>query len=147
MAWTQDLFDPTPTPEEVAAQLRRVLASPEFSRAARMRDLLRFVVGRVLEGREDLLTSPVLAAQVFQRREFNPETDSIVRTEASRLRHRLHAYYSKTGRRDRVVILLGRGDYLPVFRLREVPASRGRIIAAVIAGMTLAAIAVYYMFR
>jgi hypothetical protein len=120
MAWTQDLFDPTPTPTEVEAQLQRVLASPEFVRAARMRELLRFIVSRILEGREDQLTSPILAAQVFQRQDFNPETDSIVRTEASRLRHRLHQYYSGSGRRDRVVILLGRGDYLPVFRVRAV---------------------------
>lgn len=131
MAWTQDLFDPTPSPEEVRAQLERVLQSPEFARAARMKGLLEFIVMRVLEGREDQLTSTVIAAQVFQRQTFNPETDSVVRTEASRLRQRLHEYYSNSGRRERVVIMLGKGDYLPVFRVREVPTRRWWIAVAV----------------
>ena len=67
MAWTQDLFDPTPSPEEVRTQLGRVLQSPEFARAVRMKGLLEFIVMRVLEGREDQLTSTIIAAQVFQR--------------------------------------------------------------------------------
>ena len=64
MAWTQDLFDPTPSPEQVRAQLARVLQSPEFARTTRMKGLLEFIVLRVLEGREDQLTSTVIAAQV-----------------------------------------------------------------------------------
>jgi hypothetical protein len=138
MAWTQDLFDPTPSPEEVRAQLARVLQSPEFARTTRMKGLLEFIVMRVLEGREDQLTSTVIAAQVFERTTFNPETDSIVRTEASRLRQRLHEYYSRSGKRERVVIMLGKGDYLPVFRVREVPMRRWWVIALGIAVLGLA---------
>ncbi len=130
MAWTQDLFDPTPSPEEVRAQLARVLQSPEFARTTRMKGLLEFIVMRVLEGREDQLISTVIAAQVFQRETFNPETDSIVRTEASRLRQRLHEYYSHSGKHERVVIMLGKGDYLPVFRVREVPMRRWWVVTA-----------------
>ena len=130
MAWTQDLFDPTPSPEEVRAQLARVLQSPEFARTTRMKGLLEFIVMRVLEGREDQLTPTIIAAQVFERQTFNPETDSIVRTEASRLRQRLHEYYARSGKRERVVIMLGKGDYLPVFRVREIPARRWWLIAA-----------------
>lgn len=132
MAWTQDLFDPTPSPDEVRVQLGRILQSPEFARTTRMRGLLEFIVTRVLDGREDQLTSIIIAAQVFQRQEFNPETDSIVRTEASRLRQRLHEYYSRSGRRERVVIMLGKGDYLPVFRVREVPTRRWWVVAAAV---------------
>ena len=132
MAWTQDLFDPTPSPEEVRTQLARVLQSTEFARTTRLKGLLEFIVTCVLEGREDQLTSSKIAAQVFQRESFNPETDSIVRTEASRLRQRLHEYYSHSGRRERVVIMLGKGDYLPVFRLRDVPMRWRRYVAIVV---------------
>jgi len=146
MAWTQDLFDPTPSPEQVRAQLGRVLQSPEFARTTRMKGLLEFIVMRVLEGREDQLTSTIIAAQVFERQVFNPETDSIVRTEASRLRQRLHEYYSRSGRRERVVIMLGKGDYLPVFRVREVPARRWWVIAAVVLVLTAGMITGYLLF-
>ena len=146
MAWTQDLFDPTPSPEEVRAQLVRVLQSPEFARTTRMKGLLEFIVLRVLEGREDQLTSTIIAAQVFQRETFNPETDSIVRTEASRLRQRLHEYYSRSGKRERVVIMLGKGDYLPVFRVREVATRRWWIIAAGFLVLTLIAAATLLLY-
>ena len=141
MAWTQDLFDPTPSPEAVRAQLERVLQSPEFARTTRLKALLEFIVMRVLEGREDQLTSTTIAAQVFERQTFNPETDSIVRTEASRLRQRLHEYYSHSGKRERVVIMLGKGDYLPVFRLREVRSRWPWVVAGGIAilGLVVAA--------
>ncbi len=147
MAWTQDLFDPTPSPEEVRAQLARVLQSPEFARTTRMKGLLEFIVLRVLEGREDQLTSTIIAAQVFERQVFNPETDSIVRTEASRLRQRLHEYYSRSGRRERVVIMLGKGDYLPVFRVREVPGKRQWIVAAVVLALILIMLVGYFLLQ
>jgi hypothetical protein len=116
MAWPLDLFDPTPSPDEVRLQLARILASAEFSRAARLRDFLQHAVSCVLEGREDRLDSYAIAEAVFGRGgAFDPETDSIVRTEAARLRERLDRYYENSGRRDRVRISLNRGDYLPVF--------------------------------
>jgi hypothetical protein len=116
MAWPLDLFDPTPSPDEVRLQLARILASAEFSRATRLRDFLQHAVSCVLEGREDRLDSYAIAETVFGRRgAFDPETDSIVRTEAARLRERLDRYYENSGCRDRVRISLNRGDYLPVF--------------------------------
>lgn len=130
MAWPLDLFSPTPTPEEVRGQLDRVLASPEFARAARLRELLVFIVTQRIEGREDRLTEYAIAEAVFQRGAgFNPETDSIVRTEAARLRARLDEYYERSGRRDRVRIGIGRGDYLPVFLIQD----RGNILQRVLA--------------
>lgn len=120
MAWPLDLFNPTPSPEEVKGQLGRILASPEFARATRLRELLEFVVNQTLEGRADRLAGHAIAEAVFHRgKSFDPETDSIVRTEAARLRSRLQEYYGNSGRRDRVHILLNRGEYLPVFLIRE----------------------------
>lgn len=151
MAWPLDLFDPTPSPEEVRAQLARILGSADFSRAARLRDLLQYAVQCVLDGREDRLDSHLIAGAVFGRAgRFDPETDSIVRTEAARLRDRLDRYYEAAGRGDRVRISLNRGDYLPVFQIqpprtpwrRVLNALRGR---AGITALAVAAAAVLYM--
>jgi hypothetical protein len=119
MAWPLDLFDPTPSPDEVRSQLARILGSAEFSRATRLRDLLQYAVNCVLDGREERLDSHAIAEAVFGRRgAFDPEANSIVRTEAARLRDRLDRYYENTGRDDRVRISLNRGDYLPVFQVQ-----------------------------
>lgn len=125
MAWPLDLFNPAPSPEEVQHQLHRILDSPEFARAARLKELLEFVVGHSLEGRMDRLTGNAIAAEVFQRgSSYDPDTDSIVRTEAARLRSRLEEYYLRTGRHDRVRIMLNRRDYLPVFVIRDTGIAR-----------------------
>jgi len=49
--------------------------------------------------------------------------DSIVRTEACRLRGRLAEYYVAEGKDDEIVIELPKGGYTPAFRLRD-PTSR-----------------------
>jgi hypothetical protein len=156
MAWPLDLFDPTPSPDEVRSQLARILGSSEFSRATRLRDLLQYAVNCVLEGREDRLDSYAIAESVFGRHgTFDPETDSIVRTEAARLRDRLDEYYGNTGRNDRVRISLNRGDYLPVFQVQPPGAAWRRVLLAlhrrlwlaVLAATAAAGIALYWMLN
>ena len=156
MAWPLDLFDPTPSPDEVRAQLARILDSAEFSRAARLRGLLQYAVQCVLDGREDRLDSYAIAEAVFGRGgAFDPETDSIVRTEAARLRDRLDRYYEATGHRDHVRISLSRGDYLPVFRVqapgtwwaRAVSVLRRRPWLAAVAAAALGAGLIYVILN
>ena len=87
-------------PEVVQKQLQRVLASPGFARNERMSRFLRFVVEQQLEGRDSELKESVIGIEVFGRRPgFDPQQDSIVRSEAARLRARLAEYYA--GRRQR----------------------------------------------
>jgi TolB-like protein len=50
---------------------------------------------------------------------FDPRQDSVVRTEAARLRVRLSQYYAGEGTGDPVVIELPKGGYTPVFRQPE----------------------------
>jgi TolB-like protein/Flp pilus assembly protein TadD len=110
-------------------QLDRVLASPNFSRNDRMSRFLRFLAERHLEGNDSHLKQSVIAVEVFGRKaDHDPSHDSIVRTEAGRLRGRLAEYYLNEGRDDPVVIELPKGRYTPVFRRREErePAPRGR---------------------
>ena len=49
---------------------------------------------------------------------FDPQTDPIVRVEATRLRRALAQYYAGEGSGDAMTIDLPRGCYVPAFQLR-----------------------------
>jgi len=107
--------------ESVRRQLERVLAGPGFVRNERMSRFLRFLVEGHLEGSDTQLKESVIAVEVFGRRpDYDPSQDSIVRTEASRLRARLAEYYVGEGKDDGIAIELPRGGYTPAFRFRNV---------------------------
>src|SRR6185436_4894321 len=96
--------------EVARRQLERVLASSGFVRNERLSSFLRFVVERHLEGRDSEIKESVIAVEVFGRRaDYDPKLDSIVRTEAGRLRARLTEYYAGDGRQDPFVIDIPKG--------------------------------------
>ena len=109
--------------EATRRQLERVLSSPGFLRNERMSRFLRFLAERHLDGQDNQLKESVIAVEVFGRKpDHDPLQDSIVRTEAGRLRGRLAEYYVDEGKDDAIVIELPKGGYTPAFRLRN-PAS------------------------
>jgi adenylate cyclase len=109
-----------PSPDEVRAQMRRILADPTLQASPARRDLLRFVVEETLAGRADRLKGFTIALAVFGRKDdFDPQTDPVVRVEARRLRRDLDSYYVAAGRRDPVVISIPRGGYVPHFEWRD----------------------------
>jgi len=142
----------------VKRQLERVVASLGFARNERLARFLRFVVERHLEGRDDEIKESVLAIEVFGRAtDHDPKQDSIVRTEASRLRARLSEYYLGDGKNDPLVIELPKGGYVPVFRgvggeesalapLSKTPLSRKAWLLAGFAAAVIAA-AVFLSWR
>jgi hypothetical protein len=109
--------------EATRRQLERILASPGFLRNERMSRFLRFLAEQQMEGNGGQLKESVIAVEVFGRKpDHDPAQDSIVRTEAGRLRGRLAEYYVGEGKDDAVVIELPKGGYTPAFRFRD-PAS------------------------
>ena len=105
-----------PSGDEVIAQLDRILSNPEFAQSARAKRFLKFVVDQTLAGRAKTLKEYAIALDVFERDEsFDPQTSSIVRVEASRLRDKLEKYNALDGRDDPVHIGLPAGSYVPVF--------------------------------
>lgn len=109
-----------PDPRSVRAQLRRILASPEFAASDRMCRFLRLAVTETLEGRSDDLKEYRFGVEVFDRQpSFDPGADPIVRVEARRLRAKLAKYYGSAGRYDDIVVELPKGGYVPSFRRRE----------------------------
>lgn len=109
-------------PVAIRAELARVLASAGFAHNERLSRFLRFVVERHLEGRDDEIKESVIGVEVFNRRgDFDPRQDSVVRTEAARLRSRLGEYYAGLGRNSTLRIEVPKGGYTPVFSLVPPP--------------------------
>ncbi len=103
-------------PDAILAQLDRILSNPEFAQSERLQKFLRFIVTETLAGRAETLKEFTIALDVFERDDsFDPQTNSIVRVEASRLRAKLVKYNGIEGRNDPIHIRLPTGHYIPVF--------------------------------
>ena len=108
--------------DEVGIALERILANDKFAQSDRMGKFLRYIVGETLAGRSDRLKEYPIAIEAFERDEsFDPQTSSLVRVEAGRLRTKLHEYYAGDGADDPVIIDLPRGGYVPTFAHQQAP--------------------------
>jgi len=115
--------DAMATPDEVRAQIERILRSQTLSGSDQLKRLLRLVVERTLSGQPELLKEYNLGLDVFQRPpDYDPKVDPIVRVQAGRLRSKLGEYYATEGAHDLVVIQIPKGAYAPVFGARNVAA-------------------------
>ncbi len=109
-----------PSPDQVRAQVDKMLASRVFARSERLCRFLRFCVEQTLDEKSDQLKEQLVGVEVFDRKgDYDPRTDPIVRVEARRLRSKLKAYYTSSGRPDCVLIELPKGAYVPSFRMRN----------------------------
>ena len=74
---------------------------------------------RHLERKDSELKESVIAIEVFGRKPgYDPKQDSIVRSEAARLRSR-RSSSTGPGQSDAIVIELPKGGYIPVFRIAD----------------------------
>ena len=108
--------------EEAREAIDRILSSAPFSRSGRLREFIRFTVEAALAGAADRVKESTIAIDVYGREagSYDPKADSIVRTEARRLRSKLDQYYAAEGRDDVVVLAYPKGSYVPSFSYREV---------------------------
>ena len=101
----------------IREELARVLESPIFAQSERLGRFLRFAVEHAISGSEDGLKEYVIGTEVYDRRPpYHPSQDSIVRTEARRLRTKLKEYYESEGKDNPIFIYFRPGSYIPVFR-------------------------------
>jgi tetratricopeptide (TPR) repeat protein len=123
-------------PDEVRAQLDRIITSPEFRVPERLRNFLRYVVETTLAGHAEQIKAYTIALEVFERDEtFDAHADPVVRIEAGRLRRALERYYFIVGQLDPIQIEIPKGGYVPIFTRRTVPVAEvttqpGEITAA-----------------
>ncbi len=100
--------------------VERVASSRHISRSARLRDLLLYLAGRVLDGGAEEIHEQEVGCQVFGRHEgYDTAADNIVRVHASMLRKRLEQYFAAEGADEPYFIDLPKGNYALVFRERE----------------------------
>jgi tetratricopeptide (TPR) repeat protein len=106
----------------VRTELREVIGSRTFAQGTRLARFLRFVVENRLSGETERLKETVIGIEVYDRSpDYDPRIDSIVRTEARRLRKKLQEYYETEGRHSRVIITIPTGGYVPRIEFRSQP--------------------------
>jgi hypothetical protein len=123
--------------EAIREQLSRIVESAIFTQSERLSRFLRFTVETTLAGGADQLKEYLIGTEVYDRKPpYHPNVDSIVRSEARRLRSKLKDYYESYGKADLVFIYYRIGSYVPVFRRqRSIPAIRvaaGRALSEVL---------------
>lgn len=112
--------DPERYRSEVQSALARILADDEFLKSVQPAQFLKFVVEETLEGRGDRLKGYTIAVSALgQRSDFDPQSNSLVRVQACRLRKMLEQYYRGPGSQDSVRIVLSSGSYKPRFEGRS----------------------------
>ena len=102
--------------EAILRELKKVLASPQFSSSKRYPAFLRYIVEKTLEGNADLLKERTLGVDVFDRQPaYDTNSDTVVRYTAGEVRKRLLLYYHELGRDSQIRISLPAGSYVPEF--------------------------------
>ena len=65
----------------------------------------------------EALKEYLIGTEVYDRKPpYHPSSDSIVRSEARRLRNKLRQYYESVGKDDPIFIYYRTGSYVPAFR-------------------------------
>jgi TolB-like protein len=100
------------------AALANIFKSKAFRRARRLQRLLEYILGP-----EARLSERAIAAGVFDRDDFDPHTDTLVRVQFGRLRRRLNQYYKTEGLDDPLRIVLPARGYHPSVEASDIVTS------------------------
>lgn len=112
----------TPSPQRIRKQAARILSTPDFADFPRSSALLTYILEETLAGRAGELKEAVIGVEVFGREPgYDAKSDSVVRTQARRVREKLAQYYSSATAADSIEICVPKGAYIPEFRVRHDP--------------------------
>lgn len=99
--------------------VRRIVLSSAFAKSPRLSHFLRYICTEVEEGRQSKISEQSIGTAVFGRNpDYDSNADSIVRSHASRLRHRLREYFETEGVDEPVLLTIPKGSYIPRFESR-----------------------------
>ena len=117
------------TADAIWAEFHSITGSSSFASSDRLIKFLRFVIEEALADRANRLKEYTIALEVFDQDDtFNPQTNTIVRVHAGRLRRRLERYYLTDGNADPIRIDIPKGGYAPVFEQRSEKPSTSDIV-------------------
>ncbi len=115
-------------PEDVRAELQRIVDSPDFSASVRNRRALRMIVERALTEPAAKVAARDLATGIYGRgARFSSVKDPIVRVEMLRLRRDLAAYYGGPGTGNPLRLWIPKGGYRAVIRRAGEPMPDGAV--------------------
>jgi hypothetical protein len=126
----QEMESPAESPRAIPgsaidrALLLRIVESPAFARSPRLSSFLIYICNEIEAGREDQISEQSIGTAVFGRDpDYDSTIDSIVRSHATRLRHRLREYFERDGEGANEVNILTvpKGSYIPRFEPRPYP--------------------------
>jgi len=111
----------SPTSDQCWVLLERVVNSPRFQKAARLREFLLYVGRRTLKEGCGQIHEQEIGSEVFGRpATYDTSVDNIVRVNATEVRKRVEAYFELEGAHESLILEIPRGSYKPVFRWRFV---------------------------
>lgn len=111
--------------EAVHVQIRRMLSSKTFESSETQRRLLQYLAEKALSGEADRLKEYTVGLEAFGKpSSYDPQEDSVVRTQAGRLRGKLREYYATEGKNDPVVVELPKGGFKLIVQTQPVGGSR-----------------------
>jgi hypothetical protein len=95
---------------------QRIVESEGFERASQLRKILLYVTRSAILEPERVLREYDIACDVLERRkDFDPGSDNIVRSQFSHLRRKLDLYFLEEGREEALTVKIPKGSYLPLF--------------------------------
>jgi len=104
----------------------QVIESVCFARAGQLRRMLRWLTNQAIDGAAGPTEHEVAVHALGCDSSFDPQTDSLVRKEMSRLRAKLREYYANEGSGDRIQIKSHDGYRLTFHAVRAAEARKER---------------------
>jgi hypothetical protein len=98
------------------ALVLRVAATPQFTKAPQLRDILVYICQRALTEPAASIKEYEIGCNALGRKpDFNTHEDTIVRVQIGHLRKKLDEYFATDGKDERLRIVVPRGAYVPRF--------------------------------
>lgn len=105
--------------DQFQKQIDRLITSQVLHGSESLCKLLQYLATHALDHPNTPLKEYQIATEVFSRRsDFDPQSDSTIRVQASRLRLKLAEYYNSEGTVDTVIVELPKGTYILAFHER-----------------------------
>jgi len=111
-------------------QIERLAHSDLLHGSESLCKLLRYLAKHALEEPGVRLKEYQIATEVFGRpADFDPQSDSMIRVQAGRLRAKLHEYYATAGADDAIIVDLPKGSYHLEFHRQAKDKSKAHSLA------------------
>jgi hypothetical protein len=96
--------------------IQRIVESRSFERATQLRKILLYVSRSAILEPEHVLREFDIAYNVLDRRkDFDPASDNIVRSQFTNLRRKLESYFVDEGSAETLIVKIPKGSYMPIF--------------------------------